>query len=245
MAKLYVIPGHGAKDNGACKNGFKEAERVRALAQKIKDFGGSDVFLCDFSLDAYKSNLIGKGLIPKGCFVLELHLDSSMFKTAKGGHVIIHKKFAADNYDKALAKMISGMFPGRSKIIDGRTDLANINRAANMGYNYRLMECCFISNADDIKKFNANIDKLAKEILTCFGIKAKETAAPKKKTETKTIKVGSKVKVKKGAKSYEGKKVASFIYNKVYTVDELKGTRAVLDTKGICTAFKTSDLTVQ
>jgi hypothetical protein len=240
--KLFVIPGHGAKDNGACKNGFKEAERVRALAQKIKDLGGSNVLLCDFNLDAYKSNVIGKGLIPKDCMVLELHLDSSVFKSAKGGHIIIHKKFAADNYDKALAKMISEMFPGRSKIIDGRTDLANLNRAANMGYNYRLMECCFISNADDIKKFNANIDKLAREILDCFGIKAKETAtAPKKKT----IKIGSKVKVKKGAKSYDGKKVASFIYDKVYTVDELKGTRAVLDTKGICTAFKTSDLIVQ
>lgn len=246
MAKLYVIPGHGAKDNGACKNGFKEAERVRALAQKIKDLGGSSVLLCDFGLDAYKSNVIGKGLIPKDCIVLELHLDSSIFKSAKGGHIIIHKKFAADNYDNALAKMISTMFPGRSQKIVGRIDLANINRAANMGYNYRLMECCFISNADDIKKFNANIDKLAREILGCFGIKAKETVAAPAKTPTKkTIKVGSKVKVKKGAKSYEGKKVASFIYDKVYTVDELKGTRAVLDTKGICTAFKTSDLIVQ
>ena len=207
MAKLYVIPGHGAGDNGACKNGFKEAERVRALAQKIKDLGGSDVILSDFDLDAYKSNVIGKGLIPKGCLVLELHLDSSIFKSAKGGHIIIHKKYEPDNYDNALAKMISSMFPGRSQKIVGRIDLANVNRAAKMGYNYRLMECCFISNADDIKRFNANIDKLAKEILTCFGIKAKETVAPTKTQKKKTVKVGSKVKVKKGAKSYEGKKV--------------------------------------
>ena len=242
MAKLYVIPGHGAGDNGACKNGFKEAERVRALAQRIKDFGGSDVILSDFDIDAYKSNIIGKLLIPQGCLVLELHLDSSTSKTAKGGHVIIHNDFVADKYDNALAKMISEMFPGRSQKIVGRTDLANVLRAANMGYNYRLMECCFISNSDDIKKFNANIDKLAKEILTCFGITVKQpTITPKQGT----VKVGSKVKVKKGAKSYEGKTVASFIYNNVYTVDELKGTRAVLDIKGICTAFKTSDLTVQ
>ena len=241
MAKLYVIPGHGAGDNGACGNGFKEAERVRVLAQKIKDFGGDSVILLDFSQDAYKSNTIGKGLIPKGCLVLELHLDSHTSKTARGGHVIIHGNFKADKYDEALAKMISEMFPGRSQKIVGRLDLANVNRAANMDYNYRLMECCFISNAEDIKKFNANIDKLAKEILSCFGIKAKEPAEEVKKT----VKVGCRVKVKKGAKSYEGKTVASFIYNNVYTVDELKGTRAVLDIKGICTAFKTSDLTVQ
>jgi hypothetical protein len=60
-----------------------------------------------------------------------------------------------------------------------------------------------------------------------------------------TVKVGSKVKVKKGAKSYDGKKVSPFIYLKTYTVDELKGDRAVLNRKGICTAFNVKDLIVQ
>lgn len=170
MKKLYIIPGHGAGDNGACKNGFKEAERVRVLAQKIKDFGGDNVLLHDFALNSYKSNSIGKGLVPKDSLILELHLDSAISKSAKGGHVIISKKFKPDNYDNALAKMISTMFPGRSNTIVGRSDLANVNRAATKGYNYRLMECCFISNVDDIEKFNANVDVLAKEILGCFGI---------------------------------------------------------------------------
>lgn len=184
MSKLlYIISGHGAGDNGACKNGFKEAERVRALAQRIKDFGGDNVMLHDFALNSYKSNTIGKGLIPKGALILELHLDSSISKSAKGGHIIIYKKFASDNYDEKLANMISTMFPGRSKIVDGRSDLANVNRAAKMGYNYRLMECCFISNADDINKFNANIDDLAKKILDCFDIKVEET--PKVETTAK------------------------------------------------------------
>lgn len=61
-------------------------------------------------------------------------------------------------------------------------------------------------------------------------------------TSAKTIEKGSRVKVKKGAKSYEGATIAAFVYNNVYTVDELKGNRAVLDLKGICTAFKTDDL---
>lgn len=60
-----------------------------------------------------------------------------------------------------------------------------------------------------------------------------------------TIKVGSKVKVKTGAKSYDGKRVAPWIYLKAYTVDELKGDRAVLNRKGICTAFNVKDLIVQ
>jgi hypothetical protein len=66
---------------------------------------------------------------------------------------------------------------------------------------------------------------------------------PPKKV-VKTLKKGSVVKVKRGAKSYEGKKIASFVYNGQYKVDELKGNRAVLDKKGICTAFNVNDLIV-
>jgi hypothetical protein len=57
-----------------------------------------------------------------------------------------------------------------------------------------------------------------------------------------TITVGSKVKIKPGAKSYTGVSMASFVYNKVYTVDELKGDRAVLDKNGLRTAFHINNL---
>ena len=179
MSKLFIIPGHGAGDCGACGNGYQEAERVRALAQRIKDFGGDDVVLSDFGLNSYRSNIIGKGLVPKGYKILELHMDSSENSSAKGGHVIINGKFKADEYDNALAKMISGMFPGRSQTIVGRTDLANVNRSASMGYNYRLMECGFISNAEDVQKFNSRIDELAKGILGCFNIDVKSVKEEK------------------------------------------------------------------
>ncbi len=56
------------------------------------------------------------------------------------------------------------------------------------------------------------------------------------------FKVGDVVMVKKGAKSYEGKKIASFVYKGHYVIDQLKGDRAVLDQKGINTAFHTADL---
>ncbi|MEG1894661.1 MAG: SPOR domain-containing protein [Oscillospiraceae bacterium] len=52
----------------------------------------------------------------------------------------------------------------------------------------------------------------------------------------------SRVKVRAGAKTYTGGGVASFVYSNVYTVDELKGNRAVLDANGICTPFNVSDL---
>ncbi|MBQ8793802.1 MAG: N-acetylmuramoyl-L-alanine amidase [Clostridia bacterium] len=181
--KLFVIPGHGAGDSGAVGNGYKEAERVRALATKVKEYGGDNVILSDFNLNSYRSNIIGKCQVPNDCLILELHIDSSKNTKARGGHVIINANFKADEYDDALAKMISTIFPGRAKTIVGRTDLANVRRAAEKGYNYRLLECCFISNIEDINKFNAEMDKLAKEILGCFKISVTESA--KSATTTK------------------------------------------------------------
>lgn len=64
-------------------------------------------------------------------------------------------------------------------------------------------------------------------------------------TVKKVVNVGSKVKIKKGAKSYEGKSLADFVYSNTYKVDELDGKRAVLDKKGICTAVHIDNLTVQ
>lgn len=71
-----------------------------------------------------------------------------------------------------------------------------------------------------------------------------ETSAPiKTPIIASNIKEGDIVKVNEGAKDYNGKKIASFVYKSTYKVDELKGDRAVLDKNGICTAFKVKDLT--
>ena len=45
---------------------------------------------------------------------------------------------------------------------------------------------------------------------------------------TPTIKVGSKVKVKKGAKTYTGGNLSSFVYNNVYDVIQINGDRVVI-----------------
>lgn len=172
MAKLFVICGHGAGDSGAVGNDFKEADQVRKLGKKIKELGGNNVMLGDVSRNFYKDKGILSLNISKDYKICELHMDSSPDEKAKGAHVIIKKRFKEDEYDKALAKFLGDMFPGRSSKIVGRSDLANVNRAATKGYNYRLVECGFISNADDAKKFNDNIEKIAKGILESFGIKA-------------------------------------------------------------------------
>jgi len=63
---------------------------------------------------------------------------------------------------------------------------------------------------------------------------------------TPTIKVGSKVKVKKGAKTYTGGNLSSFVYNNVYDVIQINGDRVVIG-KGtaVTAAVHKNDLILQ
>lgn len=179
-AKLFFICGHGAGDPGACAGGQTEAALVRKLAARLKDLGGSDVQIGDMSVNWYKTNGIGKGLCPKGAMVCELHMDSAA-PSARGGHVTIKDGFEADDFDKALASFIGSFFPGRASTIVKRSDLANVNRAASAGVNYRLVECGFITNDDDRAKFMNQLDDLARGILQAAGI---ASSAPAEKPTT-------------------------------------------------------------
>lgn len=91
------------------------------------------------------------------------------------------------------------------------------------------------------KKENANAQaaKLKAAGFDCFVTTDDSSGTSSSGT---AIKTGSRVKVKSGAKTYTGGGVASFVYNGTYTVDELKGDRAVLDKNGICTPFNVRDL---
>lgn len=179
MAHLFVIAGHGAGDPGAVGHGYTEAERVRALAVRIKELGGNQVTLGDFGRNYYVDNGISRLDIPSDWQIAELHMDSAA-EEARGGHIIVKAGLTPDCYDNALADFIGGILPGRANLIVGRCDLANPNVAAEKGYGYRLIEAGFITNAEDINIFNNRMDDIAMGILNAFGIGAD-------KKETKNI----------------------------------------------------------
>lgn len=237
MTKLFVICGHGAGEPGACGNGYQEAERVRTLGKRIKELGGSNVMLGDVNRNYYADNGISSLTISKDYQIVELHMDSAA-ASARGAHVIIKAGLNADQYDTALAKFVSGMFPGRSQTIVGRDDLANPARAYAKGYGYRLIECGFISNASDVSIFNSNIDKLAIGILACFGIgvqaaskpaEAKPSAKPqpvKKKTIEQIAQEALVGKWGNGETRKQKLKIAGYDYNAVQAkVNELCGVK--------------------
>lgn len=65
------------------------------------------------------------------------------------------------------------------------------------------------------------------------------------KAETPTIKVGSTVKLKSGAKTYKGGGLASFVYTRNHIVKEISGDRVVITYGGVVVAaVKLSDLTL-
>lgn len=110
--------------------------------------------------------------------VVELHMDASGTATAHDAHVIIKSGLEPNDYDKALADKLSAFMSGRAEKILRHSELANVNRAAARGINYRLCENGFIDNDGDREKFNSSIDELARICPERFGITASSAPAP-------------------------------------------------------------------
>ena len=178
MPNLALIAGHGAGDPGAGGGGQTEAERVRTLNRRIKALAADPnrVTILDDSRNWYADGGINSLQLPRDTCLVETHRDSDG-GSARGAHVIYKQGYAPDQYDQALARGLSAILPGRSDILVGRSNLANVNRAAKRGINYRLTEVGFIDNAADRQIFDSRLDDIARVFLSAFGIPAKEASA--------------------------------------------------------------------
>jgi N-acetylmuramoyl-L-alanine amidase CwlA len=74
-------------------------------------------------------------------------------------------------------------------------------------------------------------------------VPAGDVSRTAQRTQSKTIKVGSKVKIKPGAKAYDGKGLADFVYKTVYDVIQIDGNRVVIGRgKAVTAAVRREDL---
>lgn len=81
-----------------------------------------------------------------------------------------------------------------------------------------------------------SLENAKKTCKTGYTVYDKYGKAVYTKAADSTIKVGSKVKVKSGAKDYSGNSLASFVYKSTYTVMEISGNRVVIGVNGAVTA---------
>lgn len=179
MTTHLIVYGHGAGDPGAVGNGTNERDFNRKIlhpylkkwADKSKD---SFVFYdTTGNKDMFQDTAKGFGMysISKNQYgsVNEIHEDAAP-PTATGGHTIVSSSFKADKSDLALAQTIKNIVGwwGSVKNTQGisyRSNLLNLNVAAQRGINYRLMELGFITNKTDMDKIKANLDRYAKGII--------------------------------------------------------------------------------
>lgn len=97
-------------------------------------------------------------------YVVEIHRNAG---GGKGSELLINASYNADTADNAvLSTVVSSIPPSRG--IKKRSDLANINRMADTGISYSLVEIGFIDNAVDNTNFVKNVDKIGKDIFVAL-----------------------------------------------------------------------------
>lgn len=193
MATHLIVYGHGAGDPGGVGNGTNERDFNRKVlhpylkkwADKSKD---SFVFFdTSGNKDLFQETAQGWGMhsisAKQYASVTEIHEDAAS-SSATGGHNIVSSNFKADKNDLSLAQIIKNIVGwwGSVKNSNGisyRSDLLNLNVAAQRGINYRLMELGFITNSNDMNKIKNNLDAYSKGIVE--GITG-ETLTDKRET---------------------------------------------------------------
>ena len=180
MAKVYLDPGHGGYDSGACGCGKRECDLALQIALKVRDKLTAAGMQVRMSRDSNS--------VPGTCDSIELprrardannwHADiyvSIHLNACPGGHGVETLRSVCGGQSTTLAQDIQtavlAACPGYTNrglktqlSSDGIHDRVCVIRESAMPS--ALVECGFIDSADDMSRFNA--DKFASGI--CNGI---------------------------------------------------------------------------
>lgn len=179
MATILHIAGHGVKRDGSFDpgaSGYVTQGEWRYYAYSFFDLlkkyqveGHKVVYHTDYNVYDY-GNIVN---LAKGygddTIVIEWHFDATGTPEASGGHVIVHSSYNPDELDLRLRDGINKLLGVRythkgHRGISGRSDLANVNRTAKGGVNYRLIELGFGTSPRDSKIMLNQMDQLAKDM---------------------------------------------------------------------------------
>lgn len=100
-----------------------------------------------------------------GCdLVLELHLNSATDPSAHGYETLKHTSATTTTAMQNVHNAMVGI-GWRDRGIKTSSNLGNMNLMKNKGIPYALLEFCFIKNANDMAKWNANIGTIPAKIV--------------------------------------------------------------------------------
>lgn len=225
MAKrIYFDAGHGGSDPGAVKY-VKEKDVnikvVKAAVSHLKENYNCEVYqdITDDSTHTIsaRANKWGADLF------VSVHFnagggDGYEALVYNSKNLALGRKF--EKYVKAVGQ--------NSRGVKYRPEL-NVLRLTNM--KAILNEIAFVDNKKDIQDWNE--DHELKKMGEALAKAAADWLDLTKKTSSSGIKVGSKVKVKSGAKDLNtGKLYSSFVYKTTYTVISISGNRVVFGLNG-------------
>ena len=172
--KILLISGHGAGDSGAVATidgkTYEEAkltiEVVDALAPILRK-KGAEVTVYDKTRDAFKDYKLGTLYFGKQDYLLEIHFNACVedYKgdgKTTGTEIYYPSRGKESGAENAILKKLAALGFKNRGVKSGA--FAVINRAAALGFKANLLEVCFIDDADDMRLFNANKDKVAEAI---------------------------------------------------------------------------------
>lgn len=235
--KVLIISGHGAGDPGAIAKikgkKFLEATETVIMAKKLKTalnkYSGISVSIYPTSRDAYADVLNKKCKVNFADYdyILELHFNACV-KDLKGNgkttgvEIFVTKNDTTSVTEDYIVKAVASV--GLKNRGVRRANYTVINAAKKAGKESALLEICFLDDADDMAIYTKNKDKIALKIAEGIskGYKLKKKSAAKK------LEVGSKIKIKVGAKDGNTKAMyKDFVYKNTYNVIWFDGNYVV------------------
>lgn len=215
--KVLLISGHGGSngsyDVGACSDyGIEATETRRVVAALKSQLGNYDV-----NVDVYPTNRNAYADIINGVlqvnfanydYVLEIHFNSATNKSANGVEVWVTNAEKTITVEQSIVDNIAKI--GYLNRGVKREDFCVIRTAKNKGVSSALLEVCFISNKDDMAKYNANFNKVCGAIVDSLvkGFSLKKIN--NKVEETPKPTVTEIPKVNYIVKTDEGKQLGAF-----------------------------------
>jgi len=212
--KILLIAGHGAGDPGACSNYGIEANETRRVVDMLKSQFGT---YNNISIDVYPTDRNAYEDVKNGCvqvnfanydYVLEIHFNSAGNILANGTEVWVTPAESGINVEQLIVNKIASL--GYLNRGVKREDFAVIRNVKNKGVSSALIEICFISNQNDMNKYNDNFENICKNIVdgVCegFGLSKNNNII----VTPQPVKPLEKPKVNYFVKTAEGKQLGAF-----------------------------------